>query len=238
MNEELFPSYDPSIASEFGYEDISSTFTFLNPNDTESIIHLLIRFGMHMLVCFLIIHFCYYRKSRNTDFYKSLFFFGAGMFLLLFLLESIKLQIGLTLGLFAIFGVIRYRTETVPINEMTYLFMIIAISVINGLSLDISYLELCIANILIVLVIFIFDYQKFFKPVCSKIVLYEKIELIKPQNRELMIADLKERTGLDIYDIEIGHIDFLKDVAIVKIYYKSTGRDNSLLNYTTKIKNF
>lgn len=233
-----FPEFDSSIADEFGYAGDTVANLFGAPLwDAEEMWHLLLRFSFHMLVCFVMIHFCYYLKNRNREFYKSLIFFSAGMFLLLFLLESIKLQIGLTLGLLAIFGVIRYRTETVPIKEMTYLFMIIAISVINGLSLSVSYAVLGAANLLILLIVAFFEYQKFLSSTSSKLILYDRIELITPDRHEELMADLKKRTGLDIQKIEVGHIDFLRDAAFIRVYYPG-GADssNNALNNITKLK--
>lgn len=232
------PEFDPSIADEFGYtgDTVASLFGAQLWN-AEEMWHLLLRFSFHMLVCFIMIHFCYYRKNRNREYYKSLIFFSAGMFLLLFLLESIKLQIGLTLGLLAIFGVIRYRTETVPIKEMTYLFMVIAISVINGLSLSVSYAVLGATNLLILLIIAFFEYQKFLSSTSSKLILYDRIELITPEKHEELMADLKQRTGLEIKKIEIGHIDFLRDAAFIKVYYPGDAEtSNTALNNITKLK--
>ena len=232
------PEFDPSIADEFGYtgDTVASLFGAQLWN-AEEMWHLLLRFSFHMLVCFIMIHFCYYRKNRNREYYKSLIFFSAGMFLLLFLLESINLQIGLTLGLLAIFGVIRYRTETVPIKEMTYLFMVIAISVINGLSLSVSYAVLGATNLLILLIIGFFEYQKFLSSTSSKLILYDRIELITPEKHDELMADLKQRTGLDIKKIEIGHVDFLRDAAFIKIYYPGDAEtSNTALNNITKLK--
>ena len=183
------------------------------------------------------IHFCYYRKNRNREYYKSLIFFSAGIFLLLFLLESIKLQIGLTLGLLAIFGVIRYRTETVPIKEMTYLFMVIAISVINGLSLSVSYAVLGATNLLILLIVGFFEFQRCLSSTSSKLILYDRIELITPDKHDELMADLRKRTGLNIEKIEIGHIDFLRDAAFIRVYYPGgTETSNTALNNITKLK--
>lgn len=232
----LLPEFDPTIAEEFGYE-AANVLTFMGAPvcDTQAILNLAMRFAFHFFICLLIIHFCYYRKTKNKDYYKSFVFFASGMFLLLFLLESVKLQIGLTLGLFAIFGVIRYRTETVPIKEMTYLFMIISISVINGLSLNISYAELVFANLLLVAIMFFYENFKSSSEY-SKLVLYEKIELIVPEKRNELIADLKQRTGLDITKVEIGHIDFLRDATFIKVFYHSNEYQNSNFGQITKLK--
>ena len=233
-----FEEFDQSIADEFGYAGDTVVSMFGAPLwNAEEMWHMLLRFSFHMLVCFIMIHFCYYRKNRNREYYKSLIFFSAGMFLLLFLLESIKLQIGLTLGLLAIFGVIRYRTETVPIKEMTYLFMVIAISVINGLSLSVSYAVLGATNLLILLIVGFFEFQRCLSSTSSKLILYDRIELITPDKHDELMADLCKRTGLNIEKIEIGHIDFLRDAAFIRVYYPGgTETSNTALNTITKLK--
>lgn len=233
-----YEEFDQSIADEFGYAGDTVVSMFGAPLwNAEEMWHMLLRFSFHMLVCFIMIHFCYYRKNRNREYYKSLIFFSAGMFLLLFLLESIKLQIGLTLGLLAIFGVIRYRTETVPIKEMTYLFMVIAISVINGLSLSVSYAVLGATNLLILLIVGFFEFQKCLSSTSSKLILYDRIELITPDKHDELMADLRKRTGLNIEKIEIGHIDFLRDAAFIRVYYPGgTETSNTALNNITKLK--
>ncbi|MBO5249232.1 MAG: DUF4956 domain-containing protein [Muribaculaceae bacterium] len=233
-----FEEFDQSIADEFGYAGDTVVSMFGAPLwNAEEMWHMLLRFSFHMLVCFIMIHFCYYRKNRNREYYKSLIFFSAGMFLLLFLLESIKLQIGLTLGLLAIFGVIRYRTETVPIKEMTYLFMVIAISVINGLSLSVSYAVLGATNLLILLIVGFFEFQRCLSSTSSKLILYDRIELITPDKHDELMADLRKRTGLNIEKIEIGHIDFLRDAAFIRVYYPGgTETSNTALNNITKLK--
>lgn len=233
-----FEDFDQSIADEFGYAGDTVVSMFGAPLwNAEEMWHMLLRFSFHMLVCFIMIHFCYYRKNRNREYYKSLIFFSAGMFLLLFLLESIKLQIGLTLGLLAIFGVIRYRTETVPIKEMTYLFMVIAISVINGLSLSVSYAVLGATNLLILLIVGFFEFQRCLSSTSSKLILYDRIELITPDKHDELMADLRKRTGLNIEKIEIGHIDFLRDAAFIRVYYPGgTETSNTALNNITKLK--
>lgn len=233
-----FEDFDQSIADEFGFAGDTVVSMFGAPLwNAEEMWHMLLRFSFHMLVCFIMIHFCYYRKNRNREYYKSLIFFSAGMFLLLFLLESIKLQIGLTLGLLAIFGVIRYRTETVPIKEMTYLFMVIAISVINGLSLSVSYAVLGATNLLILLIVGFFEFQRCLSSTSSKLILYDRIELITPDKHDELMADLRKRTGLNIEKIEIGHIDFLRDAAFIRVYYPGgTETSNTALNNITKLK--
>jgi uncharacterized membrane protein len=137
------------------------------------------------------------------------------------MLDTVKLQVGFALGLFAIFGILRYRTDTMPIREMTYLFLIIGISVINALAKNISYIELGLTNAIFIGVSWLMESNRVLKHVSSKMVIYEKIELIKPERRAELIADLSERTGLEVTNAEIGAVDFLKDTAVVKIYYVS-----------------
>ena len=225
-----------NMTSIFSYAG-SGTFNLSGASvcDTDAITWMFLRFGFHLLVCLFIVHCCYYRKTKNRDYYKSFMFFASGMFLLLYLLESIKLQIGLTLGLFAIFGVIRYRTETVPIKEMTYLFMIIVISVINGMSLTISYAQLLLANIALMCIMYLSECMKT-AGTYTKLILYERIELIVPSQRKNLIKDLKERTGLDITDVQVGHIDFLRDAAFLKVIYRSDHVESNTLNEVTKLK--
>ena len=234
QNEE-FLEFDPSIAEEFGYE-ISSQISFLGVPlcDTQSLLHLLMRFAFNLLISWLIVRICYYRKSQRKDYVLTYMLFSSAMFLLIFLMENVNLQIGLTLGLFAIFGVIRYRTETVPVREMTYLFVIIATSVINGLALNISYVELIVANALIFLLIWAMESRVLLRHTSAKLVIYEKIQLITPERREEMIADLEQRLGHKVEKVEVGHVDFLRDVAFVKVYYELPDGEINTVDHISK----
>jgi len=199
--------------------------------DTPSMLQLLLRFGANMLICWIIIQFFYYKKGGRRDFYFTFLLFSVTVFLLIFLLDNVKLQLGFALGLFAIFGMIRYRTETVPIREMTYLFEIIGIAVINGLAMTVSYMELVVTNLIFVIVTFLLESNKVLKRVSSKVILYEKIQLIHPEKYNELVADLKLRTGLNIQKVEVGNIDFLRDVAYLKIFYEpSTNQSISPIN--------
>jgi hypothetical protein len=195
--------------------------------DGQSLWLLLLRFAFNLLVTWFIIHFLYYKKSTRRDYYNTFLLFSVTIFLLIFLLDNVKLQIGFALGLFAIFGMIRYRTETVPIREMTYLFMIIGIAVINGLAMTVSYAELFATNFLFVLVTWFLEYNRIIKHTASKIILYEKIDLILPEKEQELIDDLRTRTGLDIRRVEVCNIDFLRDVAYLKVFYPHQGSFNA-----------
>lgn len=234
-----FQDFDPSIAEEFGY-DITSQISFLGVPlcDTQNLIHLLMRFAFNLLVSWLIVRFCYYRKSGRRDYVLTFMLFSSAMFLLIFLMENVKLQIGLTLGLFAIFGVIRYRTETVPVREMTYLFIIIATAVINGLALNISYAELVAADALVVAMLWIMESRLLLRHTSAKLVLYERIDLIVPERRAEMVADLERRLGIRIDRAEVGHVDFLRDVAFVKVYYELREGEGGSIDTLTKASRF
>ncbi len=186
----------------------------------------------------LIVRFCYYRKSGRRDYVLTFMLFSSAMFLLIFLMENVKLQIGLTLGLFAIFGVIRYRTETVPVREMTYLFIIIATAVINGLALNISYAELVAADALVVALLWIMESRLLLRHTSAKLVLYERIDLIVPERRAEMVADLERRLGIRIDRAEVGHVDFLRDVAFVKVYYELREGEGGSIDTLTKASRF
>jgi len=188
-------------------------------SDPSSVGQMVLRFFINFIVVGLIIHFFYYPKSQRRDYYFTFTLINVSVFFLTFLLGSVKLKIGFALGIFAIFGIIRYRTESVPIREMTYLFVIIAISVINALAVQMDYLTLGVTNVLFILSCWLMESENWLKRVKCKLVKYDKIQLITPDKRDEMIEDLKQRTGLNVTRIEIGSIDFIKDSAIIKIYY-------------------
>lgn len=203
-------------------DNISYDFLSLPFFEAQSLIHLLIRFSLNVLICWLIIQRFYYGKGGRRDFYLTFLLFAVTVFLLIFLLENVKLQMGFALGLFAIFGMIRYRTETVPIREMTYLFVIIGISVINGLAMTASYSELIVTNGLFVIFVWILESSRVLKRTSNKVILYDKIDLIVPERQDELIRDLKARTGLNVLKIDIGNIDFLRDVAYIRVYFTPT----------------
>ena len=211
--------FDPQIAAEFGNGMSASTFLGVPVFEAASFSNLLIRFAFNLIVAFVTVHYLYYRHKGRKDYYFTFLLFSATMFLLIFLMENVTLQIGFTLGLFAIFGMIRYRTETVPVREMTYLFIIIGLSVINGLALNISIAELMMANALLLGLIWATEACAPRRRKGTKTILYDRIDLIVPSRHDEMMEDLKKRTGLDINHFEIGNIDFLKDAAFVKLYY-------------------
>ncbi|MCQ2208923.1 MAG: DUF4956 domain-containing protein [Paludibacteraceae bacterium] len=206
--------------------------------NTDGLWQLLFRFGLNVLVTSLIIVWLYYSKSKRRDYVFTFTLISTTVFLLIFLLGSEKLQIGLALGLFAIFGIIRYRTDTVPIREMTYLFLIIGLSVINALAISVSYIELFITNFLFVFMTWLMEKTRIVSKSACKLIKYEKIDLVTPEKYNEMLEDIKKRTGLNVTKAEVGYIDFLKDTALVKVYYESASKEINTVDSITRAKDF
>lgn len=203
--------------------------------DEAGVMEMLIRFGFFMLVLWFIVHFLYYRKTHRRDYFFTLVLLSVSIFFLIYLLGSVKVKIGFALGLFAIFGVLRYRTETIPVREMSYMFGVISLSVINALADSLSFVELLIPNLAIALLIWMFETFVLRKNLASKLILYDRIELITPERREDLLEDLAKRTGLKITKLNIGSVDFLKDSAIIKIEYENDGTADNQISDTLKI---
>jgi hypothetical protein len=186
---------------------------------------LLIRFVFNAVVTGAIVGFLYYPKCRRRDYSFTFMLISISIFMMIFLLGSVKVKIGFALGLFAIFGIIRYRTEQMPVREMTYLFVIIALSVINALSLTFTWAELIATNVLFFLSVMVTEWSKWLRHVSTKTIKYDRIELITPERRAELKEDLTRRTGLNILKVEVGDLDFLKDMAIVRISYEPENHD-------------
>ncbi len=179
-----------------------------------------IRFGFNIIATFFVVVLLYARNSKRKDFYFSYFAISIAVFLLCFLLESVKLELGFALGLFAIFGIIRYRTDPIPIKEMTYLFVIITVSVINALSKNqIGYIELTFVNVLLVGALWALEKILMLRQEDSLLVIYENIENLHKAREKELLADLEARTGIKIKRFQIEKIDFLRDVAQIMIYF-------------------
>ena len=188
--------------------------------DSNDFWELLIRFFFNLIITTIIVRSIYYPITRRKDYLFTYLLFSVIVFFLCQLLSNVKLGLGFALGLFAIFGIIRYRTDPIPIKEMTYLFVVIGISAINGLAnKKISYAELVFTNLAIVAITYGLEKIWLLKHESRKTVILEKINLIKPENHGKLLEDLRERTGLDIHRTEIGRIDFLRDTARVRVFY-------------------
>ena len=158
--------------------------------DSEGVTEMLIRFGFFMLMLFFIVYFLYYRKTHRRDYFFTLVLLSVSIFFLIYLLGSVKVKIGFALGLFAIFGVLRYRTETIPVREMSYMFGVISLSVINALADSLSVVELLVPNLAIALLIWAFETFVLKRNIASKLILYDRIELITPERRQELLEDL------------------------------------------------
>lgn len=195
--------------------------------DVEDFIELLMRFTLNTVVVIILVRYLYYKITNRKDYLFTYFLISTIVFLLCFMLENVSLELGFALGLFAIFGIIRYRTRQIEIKEMTYLFLVIGVSVINALAnKKVSYTELLFTNLTLIVLTYLLERVFFLKHETRKTIDYEKIELVKPENYELMLQDLEERTGLVINRAEVGRIDFLRDAARVRIFYYES--DNTL----------
>jgi uncharacterized membrane protein len=202
--------------------------------DFASFFELVGRFALNLLVIMILVRWLYYTTSRRKDYLFTYILISFIVFFLCYLLESVKLQIGFALGLFAIFGIIRYRTNQMPIKEMTYLFLIIGISVINALAdTKASVAEIIFTNLAVIGATYGLEKVWLLKHESSRIIVYEKINMIKPDKYNELIMDLQERTGIKkIKRIEVGKIDFLKDTCLITMYYEEPGK---MINMTDQV---
>ncbi len=183
---------------------------------------MIFRFIINIAFLTLIIRLIYYPYAKRKDYVFTYYLISVIVFFLCFTLKKYELDIGMALGLFAIFGIIRYRTDPIPIKEMTYLFVVIGVSVINSLAnKKMSYAEIIGANVLIVSVLILIERYWALRQQESKSILYENIENVRPENYLILKQDLEQRTGLKINKVTVGDIDFLKDTANITIFYFS-----------------
>lgn len=189
--------------------------------NTEDFIELFIRFTFNTGVILLLVRWLYYSTSRRKDYLFTYVLIGVIVFILCQMLENVKLDLGFALGLFAVFGILRYRTDQIPIREMTYLFMVIGISVVNALAnKKVSMVEQIFTNFSLVAITYGLERIWLLRHESAKTIVYEKIHLIRQGKRDELIADLQERTGIPVINrYEIGQIDFLRDTCKIKIYY-------------------
>lgn len=181
---------------------------------------LLFKFGLNVVVLFVLIRLIYYPIHRKKDYLFTYFLFNVLIFFLCVLLNSVKLSIGFAFGLFAIFGVLRYRTEQIGIKDMTYLFAVITIAVINSLaSKKVSISELVFTDGMILLVTYALEHLWLTRHEAMRQLIYERIDLIKPANKAALYADLQERLGVKVSRVELGRIDLLRDTAQLRVYY-------------------
>ena len=188
--------------------------------DWEDFWDLVLRSIFNLLVVLYLVRYMYYKTTPRKDYLFTYILISQVIFFILFLLENVKLELGFALGLFAIFGIIRYRTRQIPIREMTYLFLVIGITVINALAnRKVSYAELLLTNGAVLILTYLLEKVVLLKHETKREIIYENVEMIKPENRTALIQDLQKRTGLKINRVEIGRVDYLRDSVRLFIYF-------------------
>lgn len=183
---------------------------------------MIFRFCVNFSFLTIIIRFLYYKRARNKEYFFTYYMISVIVFFLCFTLKKFELDLGMALGLFAIFGIIRYRTNSIQIKEMTYLFVIIGVSVINSLAnKKMSYAEVFTANVLIILILWITEWFWSKKQLRSKKIVYDVLENLKPENQHLLKEDLEQKLGFTLDKISVNEIDFRKKHANIIIYYEN-----------------
>lgn len=199
---------------------------------SEPFVAMLIRLFVCIVVNLVIVDRLYYKKSRRRDFYFTFMLISLAIFFLvffmIFVLEDMKAKtsIGIGIGLFGIFSIMRYRADAMPVREMTYLFVIISLSVVNAIAASVSIVELLVTNIIVVAAIWLCEHRLKLEP--SKLVQYDCLELIKPDRSEDLKADLEMRLGLKVRKVEVGAIDMLRDMAVLRVYYDANTVSNTV----------
>jgi predicted HTH domain antitoxin len=218
---------------------ITQIFNSDNVSLSKSFAEFVIPLAINLLVTGVIIFGIYYRKMHRKEYMTTFSLISLTVFFLVFLLDSIELQIGLALGLFAVFGIIRYRTITIPIKEMTFLFVIIGISVINALAnTKIGYTGLLLANGMIILACWLFESKLIKNHISVKEVRYDKVSLIKAGKYDELKADLEERLDIIIVKIETGAVDFIRDSAMLQISYQPKDTEVNVADAMENLKTF
>ena len=209
----------------------------------------LLRFALCMLVNWFIVKFLYFKKSRRRDFFFTFIIISVAIFFLGYLMMGMdrgKATMGVGLGLFGIFSIMRYRTDTMPVREMTYLFVVVCLSVVHAMAdsmgvdsegkmIGTPVAELLVIDAIVIVAIVMFERSLKVEP--AKLVQYDRIELIKPERYQEMVADLEERLGLQILKVEVGAVDFLRDMAVLRVYYKADGIADKEVNEKLKLRN-
>jgi hypothetical protein len=207
----------------------------------------LLRFALCYLVNWIIVNFLYFKKAKRRDFFFTFMIISVAIFFLVYLMMGMdrgKATMGVGLGLFGIFSIMRYRTDAMPVREMTYLFVVVCLSVVHamadtlgvnaaGVMVGTPLVELLVIDVIVILSIVIFE--RSLKVQASKLVQYDRIDLIKPERREELKADLEARLGLKVVSVRVGAVDFLRDMTVLRVYYE--GNDSGDVKNMLKIKN-
>ena len=213
-------------------------------NLSDDFLMMFIRLLINTLFTWLIIDRLYYRKSRRRDFYFTFMLISVAIFFIvffmIFVLEDLKgkTSMGVGIGLFGIFSIMRYRTDAMPVREMTYLFVIIALSLVNAVSVNVPLFEVILTNLIISAAVWLCELHIKTRP--TRLVQYDRIELITPDRREELIADLEKRLGVKIVKVDIGSIDFLRDMAMIRVTFdgEQPAMDENLKLSKDQLKQF
>ncbi|HLO45967.1 MAG TPA: DUF4956 domain-containing protein [Leadbetterella sp.] len=176
------------------------------------------RFLVDIVAVLILVRFIYFRHYRRTDLFLTFFGFNIIIFLITYLLNKVEMSMGAAFGLFAVFSMLRYRTENISAKDMTYLFIVIALGLITAISKG-SWDDLAIMCLILLALTALLEGGWLMKKENTKIITYDKIQLITPDKREELLLDLKQRTGLNIHRVNIHEIDFLKDATQITIFY-------------------
>lgn len=193
---------------------------------------MLIRLVINLVVVGIIIDRLYYPKSKRRDFYFTFMLISIAIFFIVFFMIFVldnmkgKTSMGIGIGLFGIFSIMRYRTDAMPVREMTYLFVIIALSLVNSIAEGVSIVELLLTNLIIV--VFVWLLERNLKLEASRLIQYDRIDLIAPEKRDELKADLEKRLGVKIIKVDVGAVDFIRDMAMVKIIYQGKHVDREI----------
>ena len=207
----------------------------------------LLRFFLCFFVNWIIVNFLYFKKAKRRDFFFTFMIISVAIFFLVYLMMGMdrgKATMGVGLGLFGIFSIMRYRTDAMPVREMTYLFVVVCLSVVHamadalgvnaaGVLVGTPFVELMVIDMIVIASIITFEHS--LKVQASKLVQYDRIDLIKPERREELIADLEERLGIKVVSVRVGSVDFLRDMTVLRVYYE--GNDSGDVKNMLKIKN-
>ena len=207
----------------------------------------LLRFALCFVVNWVIVHFLYFKKAKRRDFFFTFMIISVAIYFLVYLMMGMdrgKATMGVGLGLFGIFSIMRYRTDAMPVREMTYLFVVVCLSVVHamadalgvnavGAMVGTPFAELVVIDLIVILAIVIFE--RSLKVQASKLVQYDRIDLIKPERKAELIADLEARLGIKVVSVRVGAVDFLRDMTVLRVYYE--GNDSGDVKNMLKIKN-
>ncbi|KPK83367.1 MAG: hypothetical protein AMS27_13095 [Bacteroides sp. SM23_62_1] len=191
---------------------------------------LLFRFAINTIWIFLISRLLYYPKQKKPEYLFSFLLIGSIVFIICNLLGKLTLSIGFAVGLFAIFAVLRYRTNPIPVKEMTYFFIIIGVSVKNALASRISLPELLFSDVAIFALTFAGEYILFKKKYISKTIIIQNIELTRPENYPKLIEELSNLSGFKVEKAEIGRVDYIKRQARIRIYFLEKDAPHSFVD--------